>query len=36
MRQKGGHVVLRRAAPFAQVIGPMHECLDIGTLAAIS
>ena len=34
-RQEGSHVVLRRDAPFAQVVVPDHKELDRGTLRAI-
>jgi len=34
-RQRGSHVVLRRANPFAQVVVPLHDELDRGTLRAI-
>ena len=34
-RQKGGHMVLRRDEPFAQVVVPTHASIDTGTLAAI-
>ncbi len=34
-RQHGSHVVLRRDAPFAQVVVPDHKELDRGTLRAI-
>ena len=34
-RQKGSHIILRRDAPFAQVVVPDHRELDRGTLRAI-
>jgi len=34
-RQTGGHIILRRDEPFAQVIVPDHKELDRGTLRAI-
>lgn len=34
-RQRGSHIVLRRADPFAQVVVPDHSELDRGTLRAI-
>lgn len=34
-RQRGSHVVLRRAEPFAQLIVPDHKELDRGTLRAL-
>jgi len=34
-RQKGSHMILRRAVPFAQVSVPDHAELDRGTLRAI-
>lgn len=34
-RQKGGHIVMRRDNPFAQVVVPAHRSLDTGTLSAI-
>ena len=34
-RQRGSHIVLRRDAPFAQVVIPNHKELDSGTLRAI-
>jgi predicted RNA binding protein YcfA (HicA-like mRNA interferase family) len=34
-RRKGSHIVLRRDAPFAQVIVPDHKSIDIGTLDSI-
>jgi predicted RNA binding protein YcfA (HicA-like mRNA interferase family) len=34
-RQKGSHVVMRRADPFAQVTVPDHQRIDIGTLDVI-
>lgn len=34
-RQTGSHIVLRRDAPFCQVVVPDHEELDRGTLHAI-
>lgn len=33
--QKGSHVVLRREAPFAQVVVPDHKELHNGTLRGI-
>jgi len=34
-RQKGSHIVMRRDKPFAQVVIPVHQSLDTGTLASI-
>ena len=34
-RRKGSHVVLRRDAPFAQVVVPDYKSVDTGTLASI-
>ena len=34
-RQEGSHIVLRRDAPFAQLVVPDHKELDRGTLRAI-
>ena len=34
-RQKGSHMVMRRDSPFAQVVVPAHDSLDMGTLASI-
>ncbi len=34
-RQSGSHMVMRRDAPFAQVVVPDHRVLDRGTLRAI-
>ena len=34
-RRKGSHIVLRRDAPFAQVVVPDHKNVDTGTLASI-
>jgi predicted RNA binding protein YcfA (HicA-like mRNA interferase family) len=34
-RQTGSHIILRRDAPFAQVVVPDHKTLDRGTLRAI-
>ena len=34
-RQEGSHLILRRDAPFAQVVVPDHRALDRGTLRAI-
>ncbi|MBL8220824.1 MAG: type II toxin-antitoxin system HicA family toxin [Bryobacterales bacterium] len=34
-RQEGSHIVLRRDAPFSQVVVPDHKELDRGTLRAI-
>ena len=34
-RQTGSHLILRRDAPFAQVVVPDHKVLDRGTLRAI-
>lgn len=34
-RQEGSHIILRRDAPFAQVVVPDHRELDTGTLRAI-
>ena len=34
-RQHGGHVIVRRDEPFAQVVVPDHKELDRGTLRAI-
>jgi len=35
IRQTGSHLILRRDAPFAQVVVPDHRELDRGTLRAI-
>ena len=34
-RQKGSHIILRRDAPFAQVVVPDHQSIDTGTLDRI-
>ena len=34
-RQEGSHIVMRRDAPFAQLVVPDHKELDRGTLRAI-
>ena len=34
-RQRGSHIVLRRDAPFAQVVVPDHGTVDTGTLSHI-
>ena len=34
-RQHGGHLILRRDNPFAQVVVPNHRELDRGTLRSI-
>jgi predicted RNA binding protein YcfA (HicA-like mRNA interferase family) len=34
-RREGSHIILRRDAPFAQVVVPDHKELDRGTLRAI-
>ena len=34
-RQKGGHMILRRDNPFAQLVVPDHRELDRGPLRAI-
>ena len=34
-RQHGGHLILRRDNPFAQVVIPNHRELDKGTLRGI-
>jgi predicted RNA binding protein YcfA (HicA-like mRNA interferase family) len=34
-RQHGSHIILRRDAPFTQVVVPDHKELDTGTLRAI-
>jgi predicted RNA binding protein YcfA (HicA-like mRNA interferase family) len=34
-RQTGGHVIMRRDDPFAQVVVPDHSELDRGTLRGI-
>jgi predicted RNA binding protein YcfA (HicA-like mRNA interferase family) len=34
-RQEGSHLVLRRDAPFAQVVVPDHKELATGTLRSI-
>jgi predicted RNA binding protein YcfA (HicA-like mRNA interferase family) len=34
-RQESSHIILRRAAPFAQLVVPDHKELDRGTLRAI-
>ncbi|MBW4494355.1 MAG: type II toxin-antitoxin system HicA family toxin [Oscillatoria princeps RMCB-10] len=33
--QQGSHIILRRDAPFAQVVVPNHEELDRGTLRTV-
>lgn len=35
LRQKGSHIVLRKDAPFYQLVVPDHKELDRGTLRAI-
>ena len=35
VRQVGSHMVLRRDAPFSQVVVPDHRTLDRGTLRSI-
>jgi predicted RNA binding protein YcfA (HicA-like mRNA interferase family) len=35
VRQRGSHILLRRDAPFTEVIVPNHEELDRGTLHSI-
>ncbi|MEO8603508.1 MAG: type II toxin-antitoxin system HicA family toxin [bacterium] len=35
LRQRGSHIVLRRAEPFSQLVVPDHQELDRGTLRAI-
>lgn len=35
VRQRGSHVTLRRAEPFAQLVVPDHKQLDRGTLRSI-
>jgi predicted RNA binding protein YcfA (HicA-like mRNA interferase family) len=34
-RREGSHMILRREAPFAQVVVPDHRELDRGTLRAV-
>jgi len=34
-RREGSHIILRRDAPFAQIVVPDHKELDRGTLRAI-
>lgn len=34
-RQHGSHIILRRDAPFSQVVIPDHKELDRGTLRSI-
>lgn len=34
-RQEGSHIILRRDAPFAQIVVPDHKELDRGTLRGI-
>ena len=34
-RQNGSHIILRRAAPFGQVVVPDHKEIDNGTLRGI-
>lgn len=34
-RQKGSHIIMRRDAPFAQVVVPAHSSIDSGTLGSI-
>jgi predicted RNA binding protein YcfA (HicA-like mRNA interferase family) len=34
-RQEGSHIVMRRDAPFTQVVVPNHKEIDRGTLRAI-
>ncbi|MBM3498491.1 MAG: addiction module toxin, HicA family [Armatimonadetes bacterium] len=34
-RREGSHIILRRDAPFAQVVVPDHKELDRGTLRGI-
>ncbi len=34
-RQTGSHLIMRRGAPFTQVVVPGHKVLDRGTLRAI-
>jgi predicted RNA binding protein YcfA (HicA-like mRNA interferase family) len=34
-RQESSHIILRRDAPFAQLVVPDHKELDRGTLRAI-
>jgi predicted RNA binding protein YcfA (HicA-like mRNA interferase family) len=34
-RREGSHMILRRDAPFAQVVVPDHRELDRGTLRAV-
>jgi predicted RNA binding protein YcfA (HicA-like mRNA interferase family) len=34
-RQEGSHMILRRDAPFGQIVVPDHKELDRGTLRAI-
>lgn len=35
IRQKGSHIIMRRADPFAQVVVPDHRELHTGTLRDI-
>lgn len=34
-RQKGSHMILRRAEPYARIIIPDHKVLRVGTLRQI-
>lgn len=34
-RRKGSHIIMRRDAPFAQVVIPNHRRIDTGTLDVI-
>jgi len=34
-RQEGSHVTLRRNEPFTQIVVPLHDELDRGTLRSI-
>ncbi|MFH1054601.1 MAG: type II toxin-antitoxin system HicA family toxin [Candidatus Altiarchaeota archaeon] len=34
-RQRSSHVIMRRDKPFAQVVVPLHQSIDTGTLDAI-
>lgn len=35
LRQRGSHIMLRRDAPFVEVVVPDHKELDRGTLRSI-
>jgi predicted RNA binding protein YcfA (HicA-like mRNA interferase family) len=34
-RQKGSHVILKRADPYTRVVVPDHRCVRVGTLRQI-